>query len=468
MDESVAEHVALYHEGSVSVEEIDGKGRVLIAARDFEEGDRVLLEYPLVQVAVDRGHPAFQVLLDLQSKDALEFGALFYWCALCSLTAADVAGARCASWPTVPAVTQRHVLQLHAPDEACLVPSASVERLVTELWGDEQLALRVEQLLQRWIFNSFDLSTTEDARDAGALYLSAAMLSHSCAPNAAWHLDESNTYILHAREFIGEGDEICISYLSPGDLCLPTDERRSLLAATKDFRCTCARCTASLDSARAFRCLCSGVALAEADAGDSDTVVCPTCGTLPASSSLPLLQAESEFVAVARKIKQDATCGEERSGKQTLAHASDRGLADAHWVMDLFRAAAIAEASSKDRIELLRAQIAELLAAGSYTSTRVARLRVELGDALSSADSWEEASAAYSAAAETLGILFGDDHPEHRSAVTQCERATRQLSVARAPKVVMASSAAELGNVSGAGVGLHHRAGGKRTMTKKR
>ncbi|CAJ1345478.1 unnamed protein product, partial [Effrenium voratum] len=63
----------------------------------------------------------------------------------------------------------------------------------------------LEELLQVWIYNSFDLS--EDGKEAGAIFLCAAMQSHSCAPNAAWHLDENNSFILHARSFIEEGQE---------------------------------------------------------------------------------------------------------------------------------------------------------------------------------------------------------------------------------------------------------------------
>ena len=174
--------------------------------------------------------------------------------ALCSLTAADAVGANCAPWPTLPAQTQLHALQLHAPEEACEEPSASASAVAAALWlpGEGPDPLLLERLLQVWTHNSFDQGGTDDTAEAGALYFAAAMLSHSCSPNSAWHLDESNSYILHARCAIEEGEEVTIPYLSLADLCLPTPDRQELLSSSKGFLCRCERCVQPFDSTRSI------------------------------------------------------------------------------------------------------------------------------------------------------------------------------------------------------------------------
>lgn len=49
----VANHVETYHGDSVRVATYEGKGRVLLAEVDFEPGERILLEYPLIEVVED-------------------------------------------------------------------------------------------------------------------------------------------------------------------------------------------------------------------------------------------------------------------------------------------------------------------------------------------------------------------------------------------------------------------------------
>ncbi|CAE8633868.1 unnamed protein product, partial [Polarella glacialis] len=176
--------------------------------------------------------------------------------------------------------------------------------------------LLVERLLQVWIYNSFDLGG-EDGREAGVIFLSAAMMSHSCLPSAAWHLDDANSFILHARRRVEEGEEITIPYLGPADLCLPTADRREILSVTKGFRCTCDRCSAPRDSARAFRCpRCGGnEALALADPAPAEGVgsssssaavardgdlACSACGALSGAEAAPLLALEAKLRSWAR------------------------------------------------------------------------------------------------------------------------------------------------------------------------
>ncbi|CAJ1431874.1 unnamed protein product [Effrenium voratum] len=297
----------------------------------------------------------------------------------------------------------------------------------------------LEELLQVWIYNSFDLS--EDGKEAGAIFLCAAMQSHSCAPNAAWHLDENNSFILHARSFIEEGQEVTISYLSPGELCLPSCDRQDLLELTKGFRCSCSRCLQPLDAARAFCCPeCHQEVLAPSEPGDAD-LVC-RCGRglsepLAAERRLrPWARSRPEFCTLAkvRDEEEEDDFGKDRTATSLLVEAENAGLADRHWILDALCDAAAAEAPEK-AIELLRRRLA--LHQEGHCMAKRGRLHLALAEALSAQNLLEEAEQSYGAAAELLGLLFGDDHPEHLEAAKMQDMCRRKLR-AEAGRVVKA------------------------------
>ncbi|CAE7455931.1 unnamed protein product [Symbiodinium natans] len=63
--DTLSSHVCTYHGGSVSVAIVEGKGRVLLAERDFEAGERILLEYPLIEAVAGSELPAVRALRGL-------------------------------------------------------------------------------------------------------------------------------------------------------------------------------------------------------------------------------------------------------------------------------------------------------------------------------------------------------------------------------------------------------------------
>lgn len=58
------------------------------------------------------------------------------------------------------------------------------------------------------------------------------MCSHDCSPNAFWNFHDP-ILELKAGSYIPEGGELTISYLSSGDLCLPSIERQRRLTLTR-------------------------------------------------------------------------------------------------------------------------------------------------------------------------------------------------------------------------------------------
>ncbi|CAK8989959.1 unnamed protein product [Durusdinium trenchii] len=471
----VANHVATYHGEAVAVAQIAGKGRVLLANVDFEPGERILLEYPLIEVVADDSIPAFQVLQRLEQDGQLEFSLIFYWAALSSLTQPEdkssrigrmVAAALVPPWRAVPKETQVQALELHTPE--LTGPSPSVLKILEALWGyaaEAPAALLVEQLLQVWIYNSFDLS--EDGKEAGVIFLASAMMSHSCAPNAAWHLDENNSYILHARSPIEQEQEITISYLSPDELMLPSSLRRQLLESTKGFRCSCSRCLEPLDVARAFLCTCGAEALAHAEPGLQATspvpwdtgfancgvltrgelpdgqweeLVCNSCG--PRSDLARGLALEARLLPWARsfpdfstlaKVRETAVSADLEVPSKLLFQAESL-LGDRHWILDALRHA-VATAEPQRAVELLSQRLE--VHQEDYCMTLRARLHVSLGKALFSEGRFPAAEASYREAAELLALLFGDDHPEHLEAASLKQAAEQKQADVRKPDAKM-------------------------------
>lgn len=72
------------------------------------------------------------------------------------------------------------------------------------------------------------------------LYPLAAFLNHCCVPNARHYFNKNGEMIIKAAESISKGEEITLTYT---DLFWPTSLRRKYLKMTKDFECSCVRCS---------------------------------------------------------------------------------------------------------------------------------------------------------------------------------------------------------------------------------
>ena len=323
---------------------------------------------------------------------------------------------------------------------------------------------KLELLLQVWIFNCFNVGTEAGVFERGVLCRNIAMCSHSCQPNAIWHTDDDSQFILQARGPIAAGEEVTITYLSGGDLCLTTPDRRRHLALAKKFHCTCLRCVADLDDVRHFRCPhCGGDAFAApgscladsggggggagapeavrgasclsgaivelcsegAEPGSAAMTCITTCGPLGPVDAAAMLEPERDFGALLRPHASELLGGEPAPGSAAGLHgraaallreAEAAGLGPWHWVVDALRAAAIEEegAASTEQCRLLRerAHACEEAEAGGpppRSVTKLARLRVALGKALVARAEHERTAGDDAAASallrEAIGVL---------------------------------------------------------------
>merc|ERR1712187_1054382 len=119
-----------------------------------------------------------------------------------------------------------------------------------------------------------------------------------------------------------------------------------------------------------------------------------------------------------------------------LQRAQASGLMDRHWIVDTARAAAAVENPNK-AADLLRQSVEVHVKMGLPAMTSCTRLRMALAETLckqGGKEALQEAASLYSQAAETLALLFGDDHREHQDAMALRDRAlARCRQVAAVP-----------------------------------
>eukprot|EP00435_Cladocopium_sp_Y103_P003727 s4266_g1.t1 len=422
------------------------KGRVLVASKDFAEGEILMWERPLLEVQPEASVEC-QAILEMEGSwdCSYRYPGLFYWAALQSLSLSES--------------DQSLALQLHRPQGGKV--GEDVRAVLEALGMDEGLEAKVEELLQIWIFNSLR------SDDKLVLPLLMAMCSHDCSPNAFWSF-HGEKIELRAGRSISQGEEVTISYLGAGDLCLPSLERQRRLQVTKDFLCSCERCSSLWDDVRVFVCpRCQGTARARRLAtcvgpfvtlqgfGGPDPTVeaveavswsklrgavvelceenseaalqCDLCGPLGPVEAAAALVPEADFAQLLFQAStlssvlggcmppQASEAGLAQEALPLLWRAQRCGLAAEHWVVEALRGYA-AEEEIEQRPSLLRARCA---ATGNTPRERLkrARLRVSLAKVIlqktvSPSSEMAEIIENLHLAREVLVHIFGASDPE--------------------------------------------------------
>jgi SET and MYND domain-containing protein len=134
--------------------------------------------------------------------------------------------------------------------------------------------LEVMLLLSKLELNAFTISDF-DTRPVGiGVFPRAALINHSCAPNATASF-EANTAYVRALRRIAPGEEVTVSYIDIGEPCA---KRRAELRVSFGFDCRCERCMAGDPKAlMALRCCdpsCAGCVSRE----EEESTACDTCG----------------------------------------------------------------------------------------------------------------------------------------------------------------------------------------------
>mmetsp|Transcript_86510 Transcript_86510/g.242238 ORF Transcript_86510/g.242238 Transcript_86510/m.242238 type:complete len:489 (-) Transcript_86510:94-1560(-) len=250
-----------YHAGVLRCEYREGRGRTLTASRSFVPGDVILFEQPLHIVDLPpmlwlprhnrtdvSSASAFEELAGLCEEINAEHEAIWYWCALRSLTADELHPNHGRIEP-LDEKRQRLLLMLDQGHDVRL--SSAVSRIASQFAPCLTEPLKLEQCMNAWFINGFDHS---NRLPGNAMYFFPSFASHSCLPNAFWHLALDDSFVMRACCAIEAGDEVTISYLDEAAIMNHTPKRQLSLYSSKSFWCSCERCASHLDLSRGMKC----------------------------------------------------------------------------------------------------------------------------------------------------------------------------------------------------------------------
>eukprot|EP00930_Biecheleria_cincta_P003522 TRINITY_DN10445_c1_g1_i1.p1 TRINITY_DN10445_c1_g1~~TRINITY_DN10445_c1_g1_i1.p1 ORF type:complete len:392 (+),score=73.35 TRINITY_DN10445_c1_g1_i1:39-1214(+) len=104
---------------------------------------------------------------------------------------------------------------------------------------------RIAEVLARWHSNCHSFTLPGSQENISALYRHSSKANHSCDPNCSAAVDQNTgSMILKAKRTIMPGEQLTTNYLSvlPKFLDLPVQERRRRLSM-RGFFCLCSRCS---------------------------------------------------------------------------------------------------------------------------------------------------------------------------------------------------------------------------------
>lgn len=142
--------------------------------------------------------------------------------------------------------------------------------------------------------NSFRISNTNKKIQLRGLYPLSSFLNHSCIPNSRNLFKKDYTMEVYASRDIKEGDEITTCYT--GLLCC-NPVRRLLLYNTKNFWCTCLRCSdvtemnTNLSALHCFKENCCGIILPQSPLDINTSWVCQYCATIVPPQKIGFIQS---------------------------------------------------------------------------------------------------------------------------------------------------------------------------------
>lgn len=199
----------------ISITELEDRGRGLVATKDLNMGDLIVKDRAVICVGAD---------LD--------------------------------SWEAGPEI-QKQVDKLPADDRLRFYELTKMQRLLdlcgtlrAAAGGNSDQLRKAEQAEQHAlvsaIFYNNDISAADESK---CLFLTLALLNHSCAPNSSWARAGENVKELELRAIrdIRRGEEITVNYISVEGRYSDKDTRQQKLAEGWGFKCCCSLCTSGAE-----------------------------------------------------------------------------------------------------------------------------------------------------------------------------------------------------------------------------
>ncbi|KAL9125868.1 MAG: hypothetical protein Q9175_008012 [Cornicularia normoerica] len=135
------------------------------------------------------------------------------------------------------------------------------EPRIVSVWRTNALTFRQIKI------NEHSLDSPMQPRLGSCLVPGAALINHSCSPNAH-HLSEGPELVLRSCRKIAKNEEITISYIDPTQ---SFEERQKALSTAYAFDCQCCRCTESQLDALLHALVDDGQELSSVDARTQET-----------------------------------------------------------------------------------------------------------------------------------------------------------------------------------------------------
>lgn len=427
-------YVAENHDGKFKCDHLTEKGRILLSARRFKQGEVMFVEPPLLIVAERASNPWFIRLSKLLKEGDFDYDALWYWAALNALCDSQVDEEAKKHLATITQDQQHRLLLLY--HDAVDAPSEDIKDIISH-FGLTVDPLLLETLLQIWILNCFEHN---DDPLGYATYFMSSFMSHSCLPCAVWHYDEDN-FVLRARSDIEIGQEICCSYLSEDALLESTISRRNGLEESKHFVCMCERCTEPLDTCRGFVC----PQCREGSIYPPNDSICQA--DKPARCQCGHIVGEQEWsglLALEEELEKRVRDWEKRGAKMGPCRGFQDAQVDAaldnagqvftqHWLVAKLWSQACEyfeyRGDARRAIDLVRQRIKLVRSSYPGLNGAYAWALEELGDILHKtiADN-KGAKKAYEEALETLRLMFGDVHEYTRDTAAKLQHIDKVIA----------------------------------------
>jgi hypothetical protein len=248
-----------------SVIDLPGKGKLVIATKDFLPGEVIFREEPLI-IVTNQLMDSFKKFESSGIERAIwAFEQVFY--------------------QRLDTAKQEAFLGLYFPSNGSTSTELYEHLLAASNknhWEESRLDI-LFKISMIYSFNAFSVKGTR------RVYEMCTRMNHSCLGNCRvdFPADDKDTAVWTAVSSIQAGDEMSITYGACRYDMKPTSTRRGYYLSTKEFLCTCPRCTALGDDTRQFNCFdktCAGrhyVAQNTANGAVSMLLPCIKCDLTP-------------------------------------------------------------------------------------------------------------------------------------------------------------------------------------------
>lgn len=328
-----------------------------------------------------------------------------------------------AHWAGVPESERAERCALAAVLSACtrLAPAELLAAALT-------LRSNCFAVTDEWATECWSGGEREQLRAGAALYCTASMVNHSCAPNAHVSFAQGGALVLRASRDLGPAREQLLIAYGPQQGQQPCTRRRKMLRASHGFQCACEACV-SPDAARrdvelcGLRCLadesCDGATHMPAEAHDDFVAPCTRCGVAApmgvVRAAVSRAHAARAALEGARERRDVSSLRSVLAELRAVAHAHNRHTSEA-WDA-LAQALNERGGSQGAAAEAYEACSHSLRILRVHYPPRSLPLAHELAKVALLASACGEAEAARAAAAEATAVFvanYGESYPRLR------------------------------------------------------